>query len=237
MPNTETWGIIGLGWLGGRLSGYLQENGHFVWGTRRSEFDFRRDTFPPAPCDVLFLNTPPLTDLDPQLFCDKVTATGRIIFISSTSVFGMSAAKVTEKTPPSAETDSARWLVAVENLLGERFPHRLTVIRPGGLIGGERHPAKHLSGKNDITGGNEKINLIHREDLIGIITSVPRAIPLVHAVAPFHPRKDAYYPQWCEQLGVPPAHFKDSTHGLREIHSVVVDSFYHKWACPRLDFI
>ncbi len=237
MPNTETWGIIGLGWLGSRLSADLQAKGHSVWGTHRSDFDFRRDTLPTTSCDVLFLNTPPLSDIGPQLFCDKVTATGRIIFISSTSVFGMSSGKVTEDTLPTPETDSARWLLAVENLLRERFADQLTVIRPGGLMGGERHPAKHLSGKVDISGGNEKINLIHREDLIGLITSVPAAVPLVHAVAPYHPRKDDYYGTWADQLQLPRPTFKDSAFGSREIDSAVVSSFYTDWKCPRLDFI
>jgi hypothetical protein len=237
MPNTETWGIIGLGWLGGRLSAYLQEEGQAVWGTHRSDFDFRRDSLPTTSCDVLFLNTPPLTDLGPQLFCDKVTVTGRLIFISSTSVFGMSSGNVTEDTPPTPETDSARWLFAVETLLRERFAERLTVIRPGGLIGGERHPAKHLSGKVEISGGNEKINLIHREDLIGLITSVPAGLPLVHAVAPYHPRKDDYYGEWAEKLKLTRPLFKDSAFGTREIDSAVVSSFYNTWKCPRLDFI
>ena len=237
MPNTETWGIIGLGWLGGRLSAYLQEKGQTVWGTHRSDFDFRRDSLPTTSCDVLFLNTPPMTDIGPQLFCDKVTATGRLIFISSTSVFSMSSGKVTEATPTTPETDSARWLVEIENLLRQRFADRLTVIRPGGLIGGERHPAKHLSGKMDISGGNEKINLIHREDLIGIITSVPPRVPLVHATAPFHPRKDDYYGTWADQLHLPRPTFKDSAFAAREIDSAVVSSFYNEWKCPRLDFI
>ena len=237
MPNPESWGIIGLGWLGNRLSAYLQAKGHTVWGTHRSDFDFRRDSLPTTSCDVLLLNTPPLTDLSPQMFCDKVTATGRIIFISSTSVFGMSAGKVTEGTPPTPETDSSRWLVEVEDLLRQRFADRLTVIRPGGLIGGERHPAKHLSGKVDISGGNEKINLIHREDLIGIITSVPAAVPLVHAVAPFHPSKDDYYGAWADKLHLTRPRFKDSAFAAREIGSAVVGSFYNEWKCSRLDFI
>jgi hypothetical protein len=211
--------------------------GHKTWGTHRDSFDFRQSPLPAAPCDVLFLNTPPLPDVDPCIYCDKVVTPGRVIFISSTSVFGMSAGKVTEATPPSPETESARWLLAVETLLRERFAHRLTVIRPGGLMGGERHPAKHLSGKVDVSGGNEKINLIHREDLIGITTSLPPGVPLVHAVAPYHPRKDEYYVAWADQLGLARPTFKDSVFAAREIDSAVVSSFYTAWKCPRLDFI
>ncbi len=239
MPNTETWGIVGLGWLGGRLSAYLQESGCKTWGTHRPDFDFRHHSLPTTFCDVLFLNTPPLSDLSPQNFCEKVshTTAKRIIFISSTSVFGMSCGLVTEDSTPAPDTVSARWLLEVETLLRENFGKRLTVIRPGGLIGGERHPAKHLAGKVDISGGNEKINLIHREDLIQIITLVPVGTPLINAVANYHPRKDQYYVEWAENLGLSKPLFKDSTYPEREIRSVVVSSFYTEWKCPQLDFI
>lgn len=239
MPNTETWVIVGLGWLGARLSAHLQANGQRTWGTHRSDFDFCADSLPATLCDVLFLNTPPLAVLSPQNFCEKVshTTAKRIIFISSTSVFGMNCGIVSEASLPSPETTSARWLFEVETQLRRDFAKKLTVIRPGGLIGGERHPAKHLAGKVDISGGNEKINLIHREDLIQIITQVPQGTPVVHAVANYHPRKDEYYCEWADRLNLQRPSFKDSTHGDREIRSMVVSSFYTDWVCPHLDFI
>jgi len=239
MPNTQTWGIVGLGWLGARLSAYLQEKGLRTWGTHRTDFDFRNDTLPTTLCDVLFLNTPPLTDLSPQSYCHKVRATAptRLIFISSTSVFGMNCGAVNEQSSPSPDTASARWLLEVETLLRKDFQEKLTVIRPGGLIGGERHPVKHLAGRVDISGGNEKINLIHREDLVQIITKAPYGTPLVHAVAEHHPRKDNYYGAWALKLGLSAPGFKDSEYASREIHSVVVSSFYENWKCSQLDFL
>jgi hypothetical protein len=149
----------------------------------------------------------------------------------------MNSQTVTEATPVSPETISARWLVEVEDLLRLRFSEKLTVIRPGGLIGGERHPIKSLSGKTGVSGGNEKINLIHREDLIGIITNIPPKLGLVHAVAPFHPLKADYYREWANKLELPSPTFTESNFGAREIHSTVLNAFYKYWKCPRLDFI
>ncbi len=239
MPNTETWGIVGLGWLGARLSTHLQGQGQRTWGTHRHDFDFRSASLPDTFCDVIFLNTPPLTDLSPRNFCAKIhsTTANRIIFISSTSVFAMNCGLVTEGSTPAPDTASAYWLLEVETQLRKNFGERLAVIRPGGLIGGERHPAKHLAGKVDISGGNEKVNLIHREDLIQIITKVPIGTPMVHAVANYHPSKDTYYVEWADKLGLVKPQFKDSVFAQREIHSTVVSSFYNDWKCPRLDFI
>lgn len=236
-PRPKTWGIVGLGWLGKPLAAHLQSQGHSAWGTHRADFDFRHDLQLERTCDVLFLNTPPLTDLPPLTYIERLALVDarRIIFVSSTSVFGQSAGVVNEQTPPSPESASAHWLLSVENLLADRFGARLTIIRPGGLIGGDRHPARSLSGRQGILGGNEKINLIHREDLIRLIALVPEGTPLVHAVAPHHPRKDDYYTTWAEKLGVAKPSFLDSPFSEREIRSCVVATFYDDWKCPFLD--
>lgn len=234
-----TWGIVGLGWLGTKLQSQLQAAGQNAWGTHRDSFDFRHQSLPATPCDVLFLNTPPLTDIAPHLFCSKVSSTQaqRVIFISSTSVFGMACGKVDETSAPAPDTTNGEWLVAVESLLREQFREKLTIIRPAGLMGGERHPVKHLSGRKDVSGGNEKVNLIHRHDLVNIILRVPQNVPLVHAVAAYHPPKEVYYAQWAQRLGLAIPQFKASPYENREIGSRVVSSFYTEWECPQLDFI
>ena len=115
----QTWGIIGLGWLGQKLSEHLSQKGIENWGTRSQDFDWGCDDFPTKPCDVLFLNTPPLLQINPENFVAKIPTGGyrRIIFISSISVYGNQAGSITEQTTTEPMTDSARWLVAVENLL------------------------------------------------------------------------------------------------------------------------
>ena len=130
----ESWGIIGLGWLGFELANKLRHEGHQVWGTHRSEFNFELDPFPATPCEVLLLNTPPLKNISPKDFVQKVSdhPAKRVIFISSTSVYGEVDGQVNELTPVNPVTASAKWLTDVESLLQVRFHARLTVMRQGG---------------------------------------------------------------------------------------------------------
>lgn len=239
---TQTWGIVGLGWLGNQLSTELKKQGHTVWGTHRANFNFEADSFPQTFCDVLFLNTPPLYRImSAKAYADKIVvgADTKVIFISSTSVYGTNAGVLNEMTTPNPTTESGQWLVEVEQLLRNKFRSRLTVIRPGGLIGGERHPIYSLSKKTEVAGGNHKVNLIHRSDLISIIISAVnnQQIEVVNAVAPFHPRKDVYYKQWAEKLNLPVPKFTDLSTADREIRSDAVHLLHADWVYPHLDSI
>ena len=221
----EIWGIVGLGWLGAELAKHLPNS----WGTHRSTFDFTKDELPGAPCDVLFLNTPPLTALSPHEYVRKVSSADaeRVIFISSTSVYGETQGRVDEATPPAPEATGAQWLWAVEQELQSRLGLRLQVIRPGGLIGGDRHPARTLAGRQQIKGGLSPINLIHRDDLIQLILHHSHR-PLLNAVAPVHPTKSTFYTEWAKHLGLPIPHFTDDGSGSKEVHSLFLESF--QWA-------
>ncbi|AGH95350.1 hypothetical protein [Pseudobdellovibrio exovorus] len=237
----KTWGIVGLGWLGSELATKLKKLGDNSWGTRSNVFNFQTDQFPETFCDVLFLNTPPLPQMSPEVYVQKIykAARAKIIFISSTSVYGASEGLITESSMVAPQTESARWLVDVELLLRQKFNEDLTIVRAGGLIGGERHPVFHLSRKKEVTTGKHLVNLIHRSDLIGICLSASKAsnIPLVNAVAPFHPKKEEYYNQWATQLNVPKPIYTGGTESNRQIDSEILPLLYPHWICPKLDFL
>lgn len=230
------WMIIGLGWLGNALQQRLLAQGVSAVGTHRSEFDFLVNDLQEVDCDVLFLNTPPLVEMRPSEYAKKIQAARakKIIFISSTSVYGMSCGEVNEESTPTPDSPGGKWLWAIESELRSRFQERLVIVRPGGLIGGERHPVYHLQGRTNIKGGNELVNLIDREDLINIILTIPDSILLLNAIAPFHPRKDEYYPQMASKFGLASPCFEMSSHGDRLIKSLVLDSFYPNWVRPLL---
>ncbi|AHZ86169.1 enzyme of sugar metabolism [Bdellovibrio bacteriovorus] len=236
----QTWGIIGLGWLGQKLSEHLSQKGIENWGTRSQDFDWGCDDFPTKPCDVLFLNTPPLLQINPENFVAKIPTGGyrRIIFISSISVYGNQAGSITEQTTTEPMTESARWLVAVENLLSEKFTGKLTVIRPGGLVGGDRHPAKSLSQSQRPCAGNSAVNLIHRDDLVQIIWAAAQAESawsVINAVTPFHPAKKEYYGEWTAARGMAPVLFTDVQEPSKIVRSDVLPKIYSSWLRPRLD--
>lgn len=238
---SKTWGIVGLGWLGSELAMELQKKDHQSWGTHSAEFNFLTEKFPETFCDVLFLNTPPLTQMSPQNYVDKIhkAAGTKIIFISSTSVYGATEGSITESSPVAPKTEGARWLLEVESGLRQRFHEDLIIIRSGGLIGGKRHPVLSLSRRKEISTGQHRINLIHRSDLIGICLAASSAenISLLNAVAPFHPKKEEYYSHWADKLGLPKLSFTDGTKSNRRIDSEILPMLYPEWICPQLDFI
>ncbi|XGC79946.1 SDR family NAD(P)-dependent oxidoreductase [Bdellovibrio bacteriovorus] len=234
----KTWGIVGLGWLGQSLYKKLQSQGLKVWGTHRAEFDWRIHEFPEKACDVLFLNTPPLTDISPEDYVRKIHRRDKIIFISSISVYGDQSGTLTETDFAIPKTASGKWLLAVEQLLIEKFPNEITIIRPGGLIGGSRHPAIHLSKSQSPCSADTPINLIHREDLVRIIcrtSTVSKPLKILNAVAPFHPRKEDYYSAWTKKLDLAPINFIKVNEAHKIVESQYLREVYPDWVHPQID--
>ncbi len=238
----KTWGIIGLGWLGLELSKAFDKNSNCFWGTHTEDFNFVTGVFPESPCDILFLSTPTLLALVPKKFVEKILldSKSKLIFISSTSVYGSNTGKITEFTKPKPISKNGQWLLEVENHLVNTFSDRVQIIRPGGLIGGQRHPINHLAGRVGIPDGNSAINLIHRLDLINIILQLAKTelhIPVLNAVAPAHPCKKDYYRDWADKLNLPRPLFEETMTNSRQIDSDFLPSLYSGWQCPNLDFL
>ncbi len=234
----KTWAIIGLGWLGESLAQRLKENNIHYWGTHKLSFDFTKDDLPATSHDILFLNTPPLKNLAASDYLKKISNSKaqRIIFISSTSVFGESHTDVDESTPPIPDTDSGKWLWEMEQALRKHYGEKLLVVRPGGLIGGERHPARHLSGRKELAGGRDCINLVHRTDLISLILAAPKEQTLLHAVSSHHPTRAEYYALWCERLNLAAPEFIDESVSKRRVNSCLGEQLI-QWQCQQLDWL
>ncbi len=236
---TKTWGIVGLGWLGSALSRRLNGLSQKTWGTHRDVFDFSRDSLPTTFCDILFLNTPPILSLSPKAYVEKVEDLNqkRVIFVSSTSVYGESQSHVTETATAAPTKPAGQWLLDTENELTRKFKQRLLIVRPGGLIGDKRHPIYHLSGRSGVTGGEGPVNLVHQEDLVNIILlfSEDKSVSLVNAVSPHHPLKKTYYEEWAKRLKLEPPEFVNSAPSDRKIDSQVLKYCGYKWACQSLD--
>ncbi len=170
--------------------------------------------------DTLVLNLPPGLRRQPnESFIDKIkllvpfilgAGVSHLLFVSSTSVYGNLTGTITEDTPPSPSTESGRQLWVVEQLLGETVGFDLTVLRFGGLIGGQRHPIKQLSGKKELPDPHAPINFIHREDCIGIIENIIAQDSwnaLYNGVTPYHPTRMEYYTSMAKIYGLDPPSF------------------------------
>jgi nucleoside-diphosphate-sugar epimerase len=137
----------------------------------------------------------------------------KVLFVSSTSVYGDSNKTVFETTIPVPEGENGKQLFASETLLKENKNFKTTVIRFGGLIGKDRHPVTFLAGRNNLENPNAPINLIHQDDCIGIILKVLKVNfwnETLNAVAPFHPTREEYYTKKAKEFNIEPPIFNHS---------------------------
>lgn len=137
-----------------------------------------------------------------------------VLFISSTSVYGRGTGVATEETEPNPDTKSGTQLLESEKLLSGNKQFQTTILRFGGLVADDRHPVKHLSGRENIENPDAPINLIHREDCLSIIIRIIENKiwgETFNAVAPFHPTREEYYTQKARALNLPLPSFSRKT--------------------------
>ncbi|NAY92575.1 NAD(P)H-binding protein [Muricauda sp. JGD-17] len=173
--------------------------------------------------DVLIIDIPPgLRGKNRESFIDKMellhteikkSMVRKIIFVSSTSVYGDEQGEVTEDTLPEPKSESGRQLLACEQLFLNDADLQVTVIRFGGLIGPDRHPVTMLSRRENLSNGNAPVNLIHRNDCILLITTILKNNywgEIFNGVYPFHPSKKDYYTAEAKKRGIPPPKYADT---------------------------
>jgi nucleoside-diphosphate-sugar epimerase len=168
-----------------------------------------------ANSQILIINIPPkLRGGSTENFVAKITTllpfienstVEKVLFVSSTSVFGDDNEFVSEATVLNPDSEGGRQLAIVENVLQKNSRFQTTILRFGGLISDERNPVRFLSGRDNIENPDAPINLIHQDDCIGIIEQI---IALnswdetYNAVAPFHPTRQKYYTQKAIELNL-----------------------------------
>ncbi len=102
----------------------------------------------------------------------------RIIFTSSTSVYGGSSGIKTEKSLLQPETTAGKTLVDLENWLHDLPGTSVDVLRLAGLVGPKRHPGRFLAGKQALPNGSHGVNLVHLDDVVEaimLLLQTPRA--------------------------------------------------------------
>lgn len=129
----------------------------------------------------------------------------RIIFTSSTSVYGDGEGNVVETSPLSPVTVSGRVLKELELWLHNLPGTSVDILRLAGLVGPERHPGRFLAGKVDVANGSHGVNLIHLEDVISAMTlllQAPKGGHIYNLCAPKHPTREEFYSQMARQLNL-----------------------------------
>lgn len=240
MNKKPTIGVIGCGWLGLPLAEVLLINNYAVKGSTTSaeRIEILRNKgidpylvhFPDAnpkalekllDCDVLVINIPPRGKTQEgaasyKRMADLITGNvvehrvQKIILVSSTSVYPDTNAKVTESSSPKPQAPTARLLLEVENQFLALSNKQVCVLRPAGLIGPERHPGNFFRNKSGIVNGLAPVNLIHRDDVIGILLSLirnPEVSGIYNAVSLTHPSKHEFYAKAAKVLDNPAPEF------------------------------
>lgn len=233
LSNIENcWGVIGCGWLGLPFAKHLILKGNKVIGSTTSAEKMevlRKEGVSPlllsannnvqqhevlSSCNYILLNIPPSTLKENYAsamlnICTQLSPKSKVIFISSTSVYADKNQTASEIDALDGNGRNAAYIIEAENKLKKALKERLTIIRMAGLVGGERHPAKFMSGKKYEHGKN-KVNLIHLDDCIGLIDKVAKENyfgEIINGCSSEHPTKMDYYTWAADQIKITPPTF------------------------------
>jgi nucleoside-diphosphate-sugar epimerase len=196
----------------------------FAINLTENEIKGEIDTFLHA-SEVLIIAIPPkLRKSNTENFVSKIqlliphiqqSTIQKVLFISSTAVYGENQPVVDENSPTNPETESGKQLLEAEQLLQSKFS--TTIIRFGGLIGPNRNPARFLSGQHNLENPDAPVNLIHLHDCISIIYTILQKQcwgATFNAVAPQHPTRKAYYTNKATELGLPLPQFQHTNNSI-----------------------
>jgi len=143
----------------------------------------------------------------------KTTPIGRVIMISSTSVYEGCEGSVIESDAPSSP------FLDAEMILREG-PYDTVVLRCGGLMGEGRIAGKYFAGQC-IKGGDIKVNHIHLDDVIGVIKAL-LASDLIEGTfnlcAPLHPTRETLYAHNAARFGFTPVRFNGEHTPSKTVH-------------------
>ncbi len=223
--NLECISIIGCGWYGLELAKNLIAIGHQVKGstTTASKLTFlaaagikpylfeleaeeNRDVKDFFNAEILIICIPPKRRTDELVhYTDKIKVIGqyaashqvkKVIFISSTSVYGDIMETLSESSPVQPQTPSGMQVLQAEKILSDNPAFSTTILRFSGLVGPGRHPSRFFAGKKNVPNGQAPINLIHLEDSVGLTLQIIRLQAfgyIFNGSTPSHPQKQVFY--------------------------------------------
>ena len=216
----KTISILGSGWLGLPLARHFLAAGFHVKASTTSENriaelksigavpfvvniesltsnvqDFLR-------ADILIINITSKDIAAFRRFAGEIEGSEieNVMFISSTSVYQNIRKTITES---DTECYSQSPLLDIEQLLKRCEGIRTTIVRFGGLIGYSRHPGRFFSPGRVVQNPDSPVNLIHRDDCIGIISQIVEQQiwgEVVNCCADTHPTKREFYSRAAESL-------------------------------------
>jgi nucleoside-diphosphate-sugar epimerase len=226
----EDISVLGSGWLGLPLARRLAQAGHYVRASTTSPARFAEIRASGAipfiieishisdilrefiRSDILIVNIPSrdgegFSGLIDELALSPVK---HVIYASSTSVYPNANSVISETD--GVELSTSPFLI-IENLFRNCNRFNTTVLRFGGLIGYSRHPGRFFSHGRPVQNPDATVNLIHRDDCIGIICKVMEKQAwgeVFNCCADTHPSRREFYSQAARSLGLAEPVFEDN---------------------------
>jgi len=205
--------ILGSGWLGLPLARHFIEAGYSVKASTTSEsqianlksiganpFIVNIDSLANNVRDflrsnTLIVNIPSKSIGGFRKLIDRIenSEIRNVLFVSSTSVYDNKRRTLTE-SDTGCYTESA--LLDIEDLFQNCTETKTTIVRFGGLIGYSRNPGHFLNPNRVVQNPDSPVNLIHRDDCIGIIGQIVRQQvwgEILNCCADTHPTKREFY--------------------------------------------
>ena len=255
MNNIKTISILGCGWYGFPLAVNLISKEFHVNGSSTTsekletlkvaginpfQVSFEPDSESYHPeffnCDLLIISIPPKrTSGQSQLYPDKIARIKeavirhkipRVIFISSTSVYGDLNQELNENSETNPVTDSGKAMLEAEILLKDQNEFKLSIIRFGGLTGPGRDPGRFFAGKKDIPNGQAPVNMITLDQCIEVTNAIIEKDAFgytFNACSSSHPPKMEYYKQAALKSGLEPPQFIDELKEWKIISSIYLE--------------
>jgi nucleoside-diphosphate-sugar epimerase len=131
----------------------------------------------------------------------------KVLFVSSTSVYENINKTISES---DGEESPIHPLFTIENMFRNSGKIKTTIVRFGGLIGYNRNPGMFFSRGKRVHNPDSKVNLIHRDDCIGIISQIVNQEvwgEVFNCCADTHPTKREFYTRAAESIGFPAPEF------------------------------
>lgn len=151
-----------------------------------------------------------------------------VIYSSSTSVYGDAARVCDEHSALDPQTDSAKKVLAAEQVfLNSGIPH-IDILRFGGLYSVDRHPLNSLLRRGGIKNGGQPVNIVHKDFAVAALhlaACTPDGVRIRNIVEPRHPSKQDFYGEEAAKLGLPAPDCESAELGSGKIVNTAYDDF------------
>jgi nucleoside-diphosphate-sugar epimerase len=247
-----TVSILGCGWFGLAFAKSLVSEGIRVKGSTTSDVKLpllKEERIEPYRidlslndnvidisffhCDILVINISPgkNKEIYSQMMSHlidliKIHQVKKVMLISATSVYGNLNSEVDELTEPNPDTPAGKLLLQVESFFRAETSFTTTIIRFAGLVGPGRDPGRFLAGKQAIPNGLAPVNLIHRDDCVGICSAMVHNdlfVYTINACAPHHPTRKEFYTKASAKANFDIPQFIDELHNWKVIESIYLN--------------